>query len=36
VTYHPAAALYNPKLRGALEEDLARFIGGGGGLLKYM
>lgn len=37
VTYHPAAALYNPKLMAALEEDISRFIGRtGGNLLRYL
>jgi len=29
-TYHPAAALYNPSLRGVLKEDLAKAIRAGG------
>jgi uracil-DNA glycosylase, family 4 len=29
-TYHPAAALYNPSLKGVLKEDLARAIRAGG------
>jgi DNA polymerase len=29
-TYHPAAALYNPSLKGVLKEDLARAIRVGG------
>lgn len=37
VAYHPAAALYNPKLKSVLEEDISRFIGGpGGDLLRYL
>ncbi|MEL9990918.1 MAG: type-4 uracil-DNA glycosylase [Thermoproteus sp.] len=37
VTYHPAAALYNPGLRDVLEGDLAKFLGRSqGGLLKYL
>lgn len=39
-TYHPAATLYNPRLRKAFEGDLAKFLGKGGGrdrgLLKYL
>nr|KJR71741.1 MAG: DNA polymerase [Vulcanisaeta sp. AZ3] len=39
-TYHPAAALYNPRLRSVIEEDLRRIKdisgGGGGGILDYM
>ncbi len=40
VTYHPAAALYNPALRGEIEEDFEKIkelIGGGRrrGLLDY-
>ena len=34
VTYHPAAVLRNPRLRGAFVEDLATFLGKGG-LEKY-
>jgi len=30
VTYHPAAVLRNPRLRGTFAEDLAAFLGGGG------
>jgi len=29
-TYHPAAALYNPSIKGVLKEDLARAIRAGG------
>lgn len=29
VTYHPAAVLRNPKLRGEFQEDLSKFFGGG-------
>lgn len=36
VTYHPAAALYNPRLRTTLEEDISRFVGGSEDLLKYL
>ena len=40
-TYHPAAALYNPRLRGVIEEDLRKVRelmerGGGGGILDYL
>ena len=41
-TYHPAAALYNPRLRGIIEEDLRKvktLLGkgeGGGGILDYL
>ncbi|ADN51326.1 type-4 uracil-DNA glycosylase [Vulcanisaeta distributa] len=41
-TYHPAAALYNPRLRGVIEEDLRKvktLLGkgeGGGGILDYL
>jgi DNA polymerase len=37
VTYHPAATLYNPRLRDAFENDLAKFLGRRDeGLLKYL
>ncbi|MBP1449006.1 MAG: uracil-DNA glycosylase, partial [Thermoproteus sp.] len=40
VTYHPAATLYNPRLRKTFEDDLAKFLGKGGGrdkgLLEYL
>lgn len=38
VTYHPAAALYNPRLKRSLEGDLGKFLGGPSdkGLLKYL
>lgn len=37
-TYHPAAALYNPKLRDVLRGDLARAFGKGGdsSILDYL
>nr|KJR71737.1 MAG: DNA polymerase [Vulcanisaeta sp. AZ3] len=39
-TYHPAAALYNPRLRSVIEEDLRKIKdisgGSGGGILDYM
>jgi DNA polymerase len=37
-TYHPAAALYNPGLRGALEEDFVKLrnILNGKGIMDYM
>ncbi len=40
-TYHPAAALYNPRLRAIIEEDLRKIRalidkGGGGGILDYL
>ncbi|GAB6946586.1 type-4 uracil-DNA glycosylase [Vulcanisaeta sp. JCM 16161] len=41
-TYHPAAALYNPRLRSIIEEDLRKVkalldkSGGGGGILDYL
>ncbi|MGC8606040.1 MAG: type-4 uracil-DNA glycosylase [Vulcanisaeta sp.] len=40
-TYHPAAALYNPKLRGVIEDDLRKIRAiinkdKGGGILDYL
>ncbi|MGC9153565.1 MAG: type-4 uracil-DNA glycosylase [Vulcanisaeta sp.] len=39
-TYHPAAALYNPRLRSIIEDDLRKVRGmlekGGGGILDYI
>lgn len=37
ITYHPAAALYNPSLKAVFEGDMAKFLGRSqGGLLRYL